>query len=174
MAFGTRPGAGGSVRRLNERLGSERRERGLKRALSVLFALALAIEVFALVTPLFMQWVIDHVLISADRELLLTLVIGFSMLLTIRAAVTAMRGWVLLTLGASLRVQAETHLFSHLVRLPTAFFEARHLGDVMSRFGSQQTILEAITTEMIEAILDGLMVGLTLTILCIYAPSLAV
>ncbi|MGI9417831.1 MAG: peptidase domain-containing ABC transporter [Geminicoccaceae bacterium] len=147
---------------------------GVKRALLVLFGLALAIEVFALVTPLFMQWVIDHVLVASDRELLVTLVIGFSILLLIRAAVTAVRGWMLLTLGASLRVQAQANLFSHLIRLPSAFFEARHLGDVMSRFGSQETILEAITTELVEAILDGLMTVLTLTILFIYAPSLAV
>ena len=89
----------------------------MKRALLVMFGLALAIEAFALVTPLFMQWVIDHVLVTSDRELLLTLVIGFSPLLLIRAAVTAVRGWMLLTLGASLRVQALTNLFGHLIRL---------------------------------------------------------
>lgn len=146
---------------------------GLKRSLFQLLLLALAIEVFAIAAPLFMQWVVDHALISADQELLLTLVIGFAMLLVIRTAVTAMRGWMLMVLGASLHVQSRTGLFSHLVSLPTAFFETRHMGDIMSRFESQETILEAITTELLEVILDGLMVGLTLFIMYLYSPLLA-
>ncbi|MGH1482292.1 MAG: peptidase domain-containing ABC transporter [Geminicoccales bacterium] len=146
---------------------------GLKRSLLQLLILALAIEVFAIASPLFMQWVVDHALISADYDLLLTLVIGFALLLLIRISVSTMRSWMLMTLGASIKVQARTNLFSHLVTLPTSFFEARHLGDVMSRFGSQSTILKAITTELIEVVLDGLMVSLTLMIMFLYAPVLA-
>ncbi|MGI9420376.1 MAG: peptidase domain-containing ABC transporter [Geminicoccaceae bacterium] len=146
---------------------------GLKRSLLQLLVLALSIEVFAIASPLFMQWVVDHALISADYDLLLTLVIGFALLLLIRISVSTMRSWMLMTLGASIKVQARTNLFSHLVTLPASFFEARHLGDVMSRFSSQSTILKAITTELIEVVLDGLMVGLTLMIMFLYAPVLA-
>ena len=156
--------------RLRQMLG---RFTGLKRSLLQLLILALAIEVFAIASPLFMQWVVDHALISADYDLLLTLVIGFALLLLIRVSVSTMRSWMLMTLGASIKVQARTNLFSHLVTLPASFFEARHLGDVMSRFGSQSTILKAITTELIEVVLDGLMVGLTLMIMFLYAPVLA-
>ena len=58
------------------------------------------------------------------------------MLLIIRTSVSAMRGWMLMVLGASLKVQARTNLFSHLINLPATFFETRHMGDVMSRFNS--------------------------------------
>ncbi len=146
---------------------------GLKRSLLQLLLLALAIEVFAITSPLFMQWVVDHALLSADRDLLLTLVIGFTMLLLIRTSITAMRGWMLMGLGASLKVQARTGLFSHLINLPAAYFETRHMGDIMSRFNSQDTILRAITTELLEVILDGLMVGITLFIMYLYSPALA-
>lgn len=146
---------------------------GVKRALGQLLGLALAIEVFAMVSPLFMQWVIDHALVTADRELLLTLALGFALLLLVRTAVSAMRGWMLMGLSASLTVQARANLFSHLIALPIAFYEARHLGDVMSRFDSQETILQAITTELVEAVLDGLMAGITLVIMFVFSPSLA-
>ena len=36
-----------------------------------------------------------------------------------------------------------------------AAIEARHTGDVMSRFGSQDTILQAISNELVESVLDG-------------------
>ncbi len=149
------------------------RMRGVNRSLLHLLALALAIELLAIAGPLFMQWVIDHALVTADADLLMTLMLGFLLFLLVRTATTAMRGWMLMTLTASLNVQARTNLFSHLVNLPTAFFEARHLGDIMSRFDSQDTMLQAITTELIEGLLDGLMAVVTLIIMFVFAPKLA-
>src|SRR6266545_392204 len=147
---------------------------GVKRALGHLLGLALVIEIFAMMSPFFLGWVVDQVLVSADRDLLVTLAIGFLLLLLLQTAVTAMRGWMLMGLNASLKVQSRANLFSHLVNLPASYFEARHLGDVMSRFGSQETILQAITSEFVEALLDGLMACITLVIMFILAPDLAV
>jgi ATP-binding cassette subfamily B protein RaxB len=146
---------------------------GVKRALSHQLALALAIEVFAMTSPLFMGWIVDHALVAADYDLVLTLVLGFMLLLLLQTSLTAMRSWMLMGLGATLKVQSRANLFSHLINLPASFFEARHLGDITSRFSSQDTILSAITTELIEALMDGLMTILTLTIMLIIAPDMA-
>jgi len=146
---------------------------GLKRSLAQLFLLALAIEVFAVVSPFFIQWVVDHALITADRDLLFTLALGFALVLLLRISVSAMRGWMVIALGASVKVQGRSNLFSHLANLPAAYFETRYIGDVMSRFCSQETILQAITTDVVEALLDGLMAVLTLAIMFVYAPALA-
>jgi ATP-binding cassette subfamily B protein RaxB len=146
---------------------------GLKRSLGLLALMALAIEVFAIASPLFMQWVVDEALVTADADLLLTLVLGFSLLLLVRVAVTTMRGWMVIALSTTLKVTGRANLFSHLVNLPSSYFETRHLGDVMSRFGSQETILAAITTDAVEILLDGLMSLVTLTMMFVYAPGLA-
>lgn len=146
---------------------------GLRRSLLHLSGLALTIEIFAMLSPFFLGWVVDQALVSADRDLLLTLAIGFGLLLILRTAVTALRGWLLMGMNASLKVQSRANLFSHLVHLPTSYFEARHIGDVMSRFGSQETILQAITSELVEAILDGTMASITLLIMFVFAPDLA-
>ncbi len=145
---------------------------GLKRNLAQLFLLALAIEVFAVISPFFLQWVVDHALVTADQDLLLTLALGFGLLLLLKTSVSAMRGWRVIALGASLKVQGRSNLFSHLLGLPTAYFESRHLGDVLSRFGSQETILQAITTDMVETVLDGLLASVTLAIMFVFAPGL--
>jgi ATP-binding cassette, subfamily B, bacterial CvaB/MchF/RaxB len=146
---------------------------GLKRSLGLLALMALAIEIFAIASPFFMQWVVDEALVTADSDLLLTLVIGFMLLLLIRVAVTAMRGWMLIAISSSLKVMGRANLFSHLINLPASYFETRHLGDVMSRFGSQETILTALTTDAVEILLDGLMSIITLIVMFIYAPALA-
>ena len=149
------------------------RATGVKRALLQLFSLALALEVFAMISPMLLSWVVDHALVSGDRDLLLTLALGFILLLFVQTGLSMMRGWMLMGLNASLKVQSRANLFSHLMELPTPFFETRHLGDVMSRFSSQETILQTMTSELVEAILDGLMASITLGIMFILAPDLA-
>jgi ABC-type multidrug transport system fused ATPase/permease subunit len=59
-----------------------------------------------------------------------------------------------------------------MINLPSSYFEARHFGDVVSRFCSQDTILQAITTYVVEALLDGLLVSVTLVIMFLFAPTL--
>ena len=146
---------------------------GVKRALAQVFSLALAIEVFAMISPMLLGWVVDHALVSGDRDLLLTLALGFILLLFVQTGLSMMRGWMLMGLDASLKVQSRANLFSHLMELLTLFFETRHLGDVMSRFSSQDTILQTMTSELVEAILDGLMASITLGIMFVFAPDLA-
>lgn len=146
---------------------------GIRGALARVLLLAVAIELFAILAPFFLQWTIDHALVTADRSLLVTLVIGFSLLLLLRATVWAMRSWSLMGIQASLRVQSQANLFRHLIHLPTSFFENRNLGDILSRFGSQEEVLRAITTSALEAVMDGLLVILTLAIMFAYAPALA-
>ncbi|HEX8884018.1 MAG TPA: peptidase domain-containing ABC transporter [Noviherbaspirillum sp.] len=147
---------------------------GLKQSLGMLVLMALAIEVFAVVSPFLMQWTVDEVTVTGDQDLLGTLVLGFSLLLLIRVAVNTMRGWMLITISSSLKVMGRGNLFSHLISLPASYFETRHLGDIMSRFGSQETILQAITTDAVEILLDGLMSAITLVVMLVYAPALAV
>ena len=146
---------------------------GVTRSLGQLLTLAFAMEVVAMISPLLLVWVIDGAIVSADRDLLTTLALGFTLLLLLRTALTVMRGWMLMGLNASLKVQSRANLFSHLINLPASFFEARHIGDVMSRFGSQETILQAITSELVEAVLDGIMAIITFFIMIIIAPDLA-
>jgi ATP-binding cassette, subfamily B, bacterial CvaB/MchF/RaxB len=147
---------------------------GMRRALGNLLVLALAIEVFALLSPLFLGLTVDQAIVSEDRDLLLTLAVAFGLLLLLQTTVSAFRGWMLMTLGASLKVQARTNLFSHLLSLPSSYFESRHVADIMSRFSSQETILQALTTDLIVAILDGLMCCLTIVVMFVLAPTLAV
>lgn len=146
---------------------------GLKRSLLQIFGLALALETFMLLSPFFMQWVVDGVLVSADRDLLVTLGIGFGLLVLIQVATGAARSWAVLYLSSHLNLQWLGHVFAHLMRLPVAWFEKRHAGDVMSRFGAVQQIQQTLTTSFIEAVLDGLLVVLTLAVMWVYSPVLS-
>ncbi|HMC17379.1 MAG TPA: peptidase domain-containing ABC transporter [Albitalea sp.] len=145
---------------------------GLRRSLLQIFALALALEAFMLLSPFYMQWVVDSVLVGADRDLLVTLGIGFGLLVFIQVATGAIRSWAVLYLSATLNLQWLSNVFAHLMRLPVAWFEKRHTGDVMSRFGAVQQIQQTLTTSFIEAVLDGLLVVLTLAMMSVYSGTL--
>lgn len=146
---------------------------GLKRSLGQILLLALALELLALLSPFLLQWVVDGVLVSADRDLLVTLGLGFGLLVLLQTAIGALRSWAVLVLSASLNLQWLTQVFGHLLRLPLAWFEKRHLGDIWSRFSSVQQIQRTLSTRFAEALLDGAMVLLTLAMMAVYSPRLS-
>lgn len=149
------------------------RPSGLKRAALQVFLLAAVLEVFGIVSPWFMQLVVDHALVAEDRDLITVLVLGFLLLAFLQVAITALRSWVLIVLSTQINLQLITHLFRHLLRLPMEYFEKRHLGDVVSRFESLNAIQRTLTSSFVEAVVDGFMVVATLAMMCIYSPLLA-
>jgi ATP-binding cassette subfamily B protein RaxB len=146
--------------------------RGLKRSIGQIVLLALALEAFVLGSPFLLQWVVDDVVVSNDRDLLLTLGIGFSLLVLLQVAAAALRSWAVLHLSATLNLQWLGNVFAHLMRLPVAWFEKRHAGDVWSRFAAVQTMQKTLTTHFVEALLDGLLVVATLAMMAFYSLTL--
>lgn len=146
---------------------------GLYRGLIQALLLALALEVFALVSPFLLQWTLDNVLVTRDRDLLSTLMIGFGLLLLMQQLVSATRAWVMMHMSTLLSVQWRANVFSHLMRLPIQYFEKRHLGDVVSRFGAVDEIQHTLTAAFFSTVLDGLMTVATLVMMFLYSPLLA-
>jgi ATP-binding cassette subfamily B protein RaxB len=146
--------------------------RGLKRSIGQIVLLALALEAFVLGSPFLLQWVVDDVVVSNDRDLLLTLGIGFSLLVLLQVTAAALRSWAVLHLSATLNLQWLGNVFAHLMRLPVAWFEKRHAGDVWSRFAAVQTMQKTLTTHFVEALLDGLLVVATLAMMAFYSLTL--
>ncbi|MBV8500167.1 MAG: peptidase domain-containing ABC transporter [Paucibacter sp.] len=146
---------------------------GLKRSVAQILALALGLELLNLLSPFLLQWTVDGVIVSADRDLLLTLGLGFGLLVLLQVGVGLLRSWSVMYVSSTLNLQWLTQVFAHLLRLPLAWFEKRHVGDVFSRFSSIQQIQRTLSTRFAEAMLDGVMVLLTLLMMWIYSPRLA-
>ena len=147
---------------------------GIKSALFKVFLLSLLLQVFAIASPYYMQLVVDEVVLSYDENLLVVLGIGFGILMLIEMITGAVRSILLLHFGNLMSIQLGANLFHHLVRLPLQYFEKRHIGDVVSRFGSLQQVKELLTKGVIEAVIDGLMAITTLVMIFLYSPKLSV
>lgn len=145
---------------------------GLKRALCALLFLSMLLQGLSILSPYYMQWVLDSVLLSNDLSLLKILAIGFSFVVVLQTLISTFRSWVTLRVSSALTLQMGSNLFNHLIKLPLSFFEKRHVGDVVSRFESMNNIKEILTTGLIESIIDGAMVIIVLIVMFIYSPML--
>lgn len=146
---------------------------GLRRGMLQLLLLGLVLQLCALVAPFYMQWVIDEALLVADRDLMTVLGCGFLLLVVLQTAIGAVRAWITTFLSMDLNFQWFGNAFSHLMKLPLPYFEKRHTGDIVSRFGSIETIQHSLTTQFVEGIIDGILVIGTLIMMLLYSPKLA-
>ncbi|MEO3877470.1 peptidase domain-containing ABC transporter [Rheinheimera fenheensis] len=149
------------------------RIQGLGPALAKIFLLSVLLQVFVLAAPYYLQLVVDDVLVSMDKPLLSVLALGFGLLMLVRVVTQALRSWLVLYLGSTMSMQMATNLFRHLVHLPMSYFEKRHIGDVVSRFGSLNSVRELLTTSLVEGLIDGIMAVGVLVMMYLYSPLLA-
>lgn len=143
----------------------------VKVAVQIIFA-SIALQFLVLSGPWFVQIVVDQVLLTADMSLLLVLAVGFGLLVLVQVAIAAFRSFMVLFLGTNLGIEMSGSLMRHLLKLPDDFFGKRHLGDVASRFSSVDAIQRTLTTSFIEAIVDGLVVAITLVVMFLYNVTL--
>lgn len=149
-----------------------RRITGMKRAAGQVVILSLSLQLFALVSPFFVQLAIDKALPSFDFHLLTILGLGFLLLALVNAGAMLLRSLVLLAAGSSLGFGVTTNLARRLFRLPIAWFERRHTGDILSRFQSVAPIQTMLTQGAIAAVIDGAMALLTLIAMFYYSALL--
>jgi len=146
---------------------------GLKRTLGQILFVSLLLQIFALVTPYYAQVVVDEVTVSNDVTLLYMLALGFGFIALFSSVTNGLRSLIILRFSSLLNLQMASNLFAHLLKLPIQFFEKRHIGDVVSRFGSLNYVKDILAKGVIEALLDGLMAITTAVMMLLYSPKLA-
>ncbi|WP_229507237.1 peptidase domain-containing ABC transporter [Pseudoduganella rivuli] len=146
---------------------------GLKRSLVHLLVLAVVLEAVAMVMPVLSEWIMDGAIVSADTHLLTLLGMGLVLLGTTNATIGVLRSWIGLYISTTFNLQWMSNVMGHLLKLPVSYFERRHLGDIVSRFGAVHAIEQTLTNSAVEAVLDGLLALGTFVMMTIYSPKLA-
>lgn len=146
---------------------------GYRAAMAQVFALSLLLQLTTLLLPFFMQLTIDEAIGQSDLGLLGLLLAGFAVVQILNAVLGGLRSWVVLTLGQSIAFQLGGNVIRHLFRLPMSYFESRHVGDLLSRFGSTQPIQSLLTTGFVNAGIDAILALTTLTVMALLSVPLA-
>ena len=130
--------------------------------------LALIAELALLASPLFMQLLIDEVLVKGDRSLLWSLAIGFGGLLVFQAASQMLRELTLQYLGQIVSFDIWARLFGRMINLTADFFSNRQLGDIQHRIRSLDQIRAFLTSGAIAMIADFFFVIVIAIIMAVY------
>ncbi|WP_340614625.1 peptidase domain-containing ABC transporter [Xenorhabdus thailandensis] len=146
---------------------------GLFRSLVQIVALSFCIELLAMVVPMAAQFTIDIALRSSDIDLVSVIVCGIIGLLIFRALLSIIRSWSVMSIKYTLGIQWSSGLFSHMIRLPTSYFEKRHIGDITSRFNSLSAVQDTFTAEMVAALLDIVVIVGLFFLMWVYNTYLA-
>jgi ATP-binding cassette subfamily B protein RaxB len=146
---------------------------GSTHALAQVFVLSVLLEAFAFAAPFYLQLTVDEVVARGDIDLPIVLALGFGLLTGIKVASGWVRSLILLIIQNVLSFEIGARLFRYLIRLPMSYFEKRHIGDIVSRFGSIEPIRGALSEGMIAAVIDGFMAIATLAMMIIYSIQLA-
>jgi ATP-binding cassette subfamily B protein RaxB len=150
-----------------------RQLRGSGHAIAQIAVLSLVLEAFVIASPFYLQLTVDDVIARGDADLLIVLALGFAFLTAIKVASTAIRSLIILIVQNALHFQIGSRLFHHLIRLPIDYFEKRHIGDILSRFGSIDPIRNALAEGMVSAGIDGVMAIATVAMIFVYSGQLA-
>lgn len=125
-----------------------------RRLLLEVFIVSFVIQLFALVTPLFFQVVMDKVLVHRSFTTLDVIAVGLLAVVTFEVVLNALRSYVFAHTSSRIDVELGARLFRHLLNLPLAYFRARQVGDSVARVRELENIRSFLTGNAITVVLD--------------------
>ena len=143
-----------------------------RRLLGEVFIVSLFLQLFALVSPLFFQVVMDKVLVHRGLTTLDVLVMGLVVVVVFESVLTALRGYIFSHTTSRIDVELGSRLFRHLVSLPLAYFEARRVGDSVARVRELENIRSFLTGNAITLVLDLLFSLIFVAVMWFYSVPL--
>jgi ATP-binding cassette, subfamily B, bacterial HlyB/CyaB len=130
------------------------------------------LQLFALVSPLFFQVVIDKVLVHRTLSTLDVLVIGLIAIGVFEAILGGLRTYLFAHSTNRIDVELGARLFRHLMALPIAYFEARRTGDSVARVRELENIRQFLTSSALTLVIDLFFTFVFLAVMFWYAPLL--
>src|SRR5471032_3239621 len=133
---------------------------------------SLFLQLFGLVSPLFMQVVIDKVLVHKSMSTLDVLVFGLLTISVFEALLGGLRSYVFSHTTNRVDVELGSRLFRHLLGLPLAYFQARRVGDSVARVRELENIRNFLTGNALTVAMDMFFTLVFFAVMLTYSPLL--
>ena len=143
-----------------------------RRLFGEVLVVSLFLQLFALVSPLFFQVVMDKVLVHRGLTTLDVLVIGLSVVVLFESVLTLLRTYVFSHTTSRIDVELGARLFRHLVSLPLAYFQSRRVGDSVARVRELENIRGFLTGNALTLVLDVAFSGIFIAVMFAYSVPL--
>ena len=143
-----------------------------RRLLSEVLIASFFLQLFALVSPLFFQVVIDKVLVHRSMSTLDVLAIGLLGISVFEAILGGLRTYLFAHTTNRIDVELGARLFRHLLALPIAYFQARRVGDSVARVRELENIRQFLTSSALTLVIDLVFTFVFLAVMLYYSPQL--
>jgi len=130
------------------------------------------LQLFALLTPLFTQVIIDKVLVHKGFTTLHVLAIGMITLAVFEATLGGLRSYLFAHTTNRIDVSLGAQLFRHVLALPLSYFESRRVGDTVARVRELEQIRQFLTSHAVTVVLDVVFTIVFLAVMWFYSPTL--
>jgi subfamily B ATP-binding cassette protein HlyB/CyaB len=127
------------------------------------------LQLFALVTPLFFQVVMDKVLVHHAMTTLTVITIGLVVITLFNVVLAGLRTYVFAHTTSRIDVELGARLFRHILALPLAYFETRRVGDTIARVRELENIRNFLTGQTLTSVLDLLFTFVFLAVMFFYS-----
>jgi ABC-type bacteriocin/lantibiotic exporter with double-glycine peptidase domain len=134
---------------------------------------AIGYSVLGLLTAIYVQKIVDHVIADGNRNLLNLLSVVMIVALGLQIFINTMRKLLVLQLGQRIDGTLVLGYYRHLLCLPQQFFDTVRVGDLIARFSDAVKIRRFINTIALETVTSALVVLLSVTFVFVYSRTLA-
>ncbi|MGO9430704.1 type I secretion system permease/ATPase [Rhodoblastus sp.] len=143
-----------------------------RRLLIEVLAASFFLQLFALVSPLFFQVVIDKVLAHRSLSTLDVLVGGLVAVTFAEGILGALRTYLFTHTTNRIDVELGARLFKHLLALPIAYFQSRRVGDSLARVRELENIRQFLTSSALTLVVDLFFTFAFLAVMFYYSTTL--
>ncbi len=133
---------------------------------------SLVLSLFGLASPIFMQTIVDQVLVHHDADLLNLMLVGMVVVALFQMGTSTLRVYLIGYVSARLSIAMLSRFYRHLLALSMRFFALRRTGDLTTRFRENATIQRLLTGTTVSAVLDFIMLFVYLALMFYYNAEL--
>ncbi|MDQ0455628.1 type I secretion system permease/ATPase [Rhizobium paknamense] len=127
------------------------------------------VQIFALVSPLFFQVVVDKVLTHKGYSTLIVLVVGLAIVGLFDVVLKYLRSYALSHTTNRIDIELGQRLFRHLLHLPLGYFETRPAGHTVARVRELETIRNFLTGQALFSVIDLFFTIVAIGVLSLYS-----
>jgi HlyB family type I secretion system ABC transporter len=138
-----------------------------------IFLASIVLQIFGTISPIFTQLILDRAVVHRSASSLLTFGIGLLIFGSFQIAMAALRQYLMAITANRIDAALVVGFIRHAFSLPLSYFDARHVGDIISRVNENHKIQSFITGESLGVLLDLLSVFIYATLMFFYSWKLA-
>jgi HlyB family type I secretion system ABC transporter len=144
-----------------------------KVVIAEIFIASIVLQLFGLISPIFTQLILDRAVIHKSASSLATFGIGLIIFGFFQIAMSSLRQYLMAITANRIDAALVIGFIRHTFSLPLSYFDARHVGDIISRIQENHKIRSFITGQSLGVLLDLMSVFVYATLMFVYSWKLA-